>query len=129
MNDLERVLDAVNDRKQQVDSLDTQLSLLIEQVETAIRTHVNIRISVDLSERETLVFGKHGGQWHLMIANDIGETPLASCPRERRAEVFAGKWVNQLLNNAVHQIADDIAQRELAIKEATDLLHTLKVAS
>jgi hypothetical protein len=124
-------LAALRDRKRLIDEMDTQLSEMITEVECALRAHVNLRIDVDLApdvaeDHEALVFGKTSGQWRLMIVNEAGETPLTSCPRERRAEMFAQRKIHQLLANAVHQIDAHIEYRQTALRESAALLSALK---
>lgn len=120
------VLTAVRSKNKRIQELDSRLSTLIGEIEEALRLHINVRVSVGLTDNEKLVFGKTGGQWRLIVESDTGEVVLASCSRERRTEVFAQLSVERLLANAASQIDNLITQREDALACADALIAALK---
>lgn len=121
--------------QERLNDLDTRISIAIRDVEERIRDHVSTRIAivVGLPNRDeaVLAFGKHDGKWCLVLEERGGpksgpqRTPLLSVPREVRAEVFVGGHIEHLIRAAASQIADQIAGREVAVRNADELLDAL----
>lgn len=116
-------------RQARLNDLDTAISLAIRDVEERLRDHVSTRIAivVRLANRDeaTLVFGKHDGKWCLAFETGGQRVPLVSTPREVRAGVFAGGYLAQLIYEAVAQVDEQIAERELAVRAAHDLVDAM----
>lgn len=123
---LAHVLAEIRSKNREIQELDSRLSSLIGEIEEALRLHVNLRISVSLTDNEKLAFGKTGGQWRLIVESEAGETALASCSRERRVRVFATQSVERLLASAASQIDDFIAERKDVLARADVLIAALK---
>lgn len=133
---IENVLESLQDRRKRLDEADTRISTLIQNIEAELQTHLNIRVSTDITDYDTngfptvLVFGKQDGKWQLIIEAEFPDgtsdkTPLLSCSRETRVRVFTDGHVEALIRGAVGQLDKLLAVRDKAIGKATDLVHAL----
>ena len=131
---LRKTLNELATRRQRLDALDTGISDAITLIQEALRKHVSIRISTDISEPPVstlryLSFGKHSGTWQLLVESEYGDetdtTPLMSCSRETRLEMFTKGHVQTLIVDAVAQIDKQIAEREKGLKIAQSLADAL----
>jgi hypothetical protein len=80
------------------------------------------------NDETQLVFGKHRGQWALILSkrNGTETTALLQAPRSVRQEVLSGGHIEQLIREGAVQIESQIAEREFAIKEAERILLALE---
>jgi hypothetical protein len=118
-----RKLTAANE---QLAHLDDQLAAMIVAIEEALRRCTSVRISIEIGDGEVLSFAKFSSTWRLMIEHEVkghapNRTPLAQCPRGTRARMFKDKLVARLIENADADVIDQIADREVALAEATAL--------
>ena len=138
--DLSIVLALLAERRAELDALDDDITGLIRRVETAMRRHFSVRISITFShddvtgEIEALVFGKWDGKWQLLIMEGEPDdpetwkyTPLVSAGREVRAEVFRG-LLDDMIRGAVEQLDGQIRERREALASGVQLARALEPA-
>lgn len=121
---LSAALDEIAETHARLDLVDTELSTLIAEIETALRRHLNVRVAVPWRAGK-LVFGKLDGKWSLLRDDGEENTPLRSCPRDARAAAFADGAVEALILGASAQIEESIAVRKAAIFTGQRLLRAL----
>lgn len=136
---IEEILGTLRDRRKRLDEADTRISDLIKEIETELQSHLNVRVSTDITDHSdgstggvetSLAFGKHDGKWQLIVEVDFpdgaaNKTSLLSCAREMRVRVIAEGHVERLIRGAVGQLDKQIAVREKAIEKATELVVAL----
>lgn len=140
MLDIEAAFAAIRARRDELDVLDDQLSLVIRHVEIALielRPGVSSDVDYEVPDKGTqwLSFQKHKGQWQIMWSNtdDGNQTPLLSAARQTRAEVFEplseGLTPIELL---IHEMASTIAsyatERSVQLTRANRLSAALVAA-
>jgi hypothetical protein len=69
-------LDALAPLRDRLNDQDTKIAQLIGVIEQALRRRVNVRISTDIGDGRALAFGKHKGQWQLIVEGSGASTPL-----------------------------------------------------
>lgn len=129
---IKQALDQIVAVHGRLNDLDTQLSCAIRDVEVSIRTYVSTRIAIQVRLANgvdvTLAFGKHDGKWCLVLEDDVQRAPLLSAPRDVRADMFAGGHIARLISEAGAQVAQQIAEREVAVRAAHGLVAALGAA-
>lgn len=97
MTSLEEALAAIPARRDKLNALDDQLSLVIRHIETTLHEGLKISTPCEITYetedgRFVLGYGKWNGKWQLMWGSPDGsvakDTPLVSASRATRAEVF-----------------------------------------
>ena len=128
---LSDILAEIGKKAAELDKLDTSISQIIARVETGLREHFSTRITHAFpfdSDGRVLTFGKWEGKWQLLIEAgnaDAPQSPLSSCTREVRCEVFTDGHVESLIRGAVAQLEAQLKQRHAAIATGTALAEAL----
>ena len=118
MVDINAAFAAIRERRDELNTIDDQLSGVIRHVEVALRElqpGVSTDVDYEVTDEGThwLSFQKHNGTWQIMWSNkdDGWHTPLVSASRQVRAEIFnllpAGLTPLELL---IHEMASSIAE-------------------
>lgn len=143
------VLKQLADGTTQLNKLDDRIAQALGAIEQALRKHLSVRVYQVISQHvnefgssdrlEVLTFGKHRGKWQLLIewgscnlngdfiADEDVTTPLLNCARDKRASVFEGGHLEQLIRSAFQQCQEEIASREKAVAIADSLLADLGI--
>lgn len=139
---LQEVVSELTPRRVALGRLDITLLDSLKAIEEKLRTHLSTRVSVTIDSQleegmewaEVLTFGKWDGKWQFLL--EYGETsdpegwktqPLVTASREKRVSVFTGGFIERLVRAAVAQLDAQIAEREAAIKIASNLIAALEV--
>lgn len=135
---LATVLSKIAKRRGDLDTLDTKLTESVTTLEEKLRNHISTRVSTVIQEgdpfddQERLIFGKWDGRWQFLIETggfDSPENwktqPLVNASREMRVRVFTGGFMEKLVREAEQQLEAQIAEREKAMKVASNLIEAL----
>ena len=133
----------VAERKAELNRLDDEYLAMIHRTEEALRAlGIGLRLrkemerdSVDEEHSRILVFDKLGGAWRLAIlagplldADGWTETPLASCDRETRFEVFECGVLEALVISAADTVDRAIDARTKQLAPSNQLVATIEAA-
>lgn len=110
-------------KSDQISKIDDDLLEKIRLLEIKLREHVNVRLSVPMSDGRKLVFGKTSRDWKFMIVDDRGSGWLESASREER--VLAVPFLETLIRTASNQLDQMAHDREQAIHNAEKMLEAL----
>lgn len=139
---LTKVVSELKPRRLALSTLDTQLADTLRVVEEKLREHVSTRVStcIELEVQdgqgttwsEVLAFGKWDNKWQLLLESGLDEDPegwktqpLVTAAREKRVKVFTDGHMEKLIREAAKQLDAQIAEREAALKIASNLIEAL----
>lgn len=137
MSALDAVFARIRERRDQLDRIDDELSAVIQQVESALRSlRPGMPIEMDYETPDGtrwLIFQKHNADWQIMWSNTEVEdkhTPLVSASRRERARVFEvgpdGMMpIEALIHEVPHAIDEIIEERSALIQRARALSSAL----
>lgn len=104
---------------------DDAIGTLLAEIEESLRKIGKVPVSVKMG-RSILSWAKHASTWRLLHETPDGHVaPLANAPREVRADVFLGRYLEALLLRMREEIQAQLNERGLAIERANEFLTLL----